>query len=105
MRRADMLAIKAYLFDQDPVARPNRPHDLPWYLRLVDCCGSGNWCAEEGEFVEKGEVDGMEPWCLPDYGTGALLRCHSPRNREPSIPGCTLPAHATAPAGRRYPHA
>lgn len=34
MRREDVLAIKAYLNSIPPVAQPNRPHRLPWYVRF-----------------------------------------------------------------------
>ncbi len=34
MRREDVLAVKAYLDSIPPVAQPNRPHQLPWYLRF-----------------------------------------------------------------------
>lgn len=32
MSRDDILAIKAYLFSRPPVARPNRDHELAWYV-------------------------------------------------------------------------
>jgi len=33
MSDEDALAIKAYLFTLPPARRPNRPHQLPWYLQ------------------------------------------------------------------------
>lgn len=34
LRDEDILALKAYLFSLPPVAQPNRPHRLSWYLRV-----------------------------------------------------------------------
>ena len=87
MRREDMLAIKDYLFSRDAVARPNRPHELPWYLsfrRLLPF-----WKLmffDEGEFEEV--ADRSAEWNRGAYlvlALGHCAECHSPRNQLGAI--------------------
>jgi mono/diheme cytochrome c family protein len=83
MRREDMLALKAYLFSRTPVARPNRPHDLPWYLAFRPSLWLWKQLYfDQGEFEEV--VDRSPTWNRGAYlvlALGHCAECHSPRNR------------------------
>lgn len=87
MRREDMLALKAYLFSREPVARPNRPHDLPWYLSFRPTLWFWKQLYfDEGELEEV--VDRPPTWNRGAYLVLALshcAECHSPRNRLGAI--------------------
>ncbi len=107
MRREDMLAIKAYLFSLEPVDRPNRPHDLPWFVSFRQLLWF--WKVkyfDEGEFVE----DASRPaaWNRGVYLVTALghcAECHSPRNRLGAIdPGMRLAGTRNGPSGEAVPN-
>ncbi len=82
MQRDDILALKTYLFSQKPVAQPNKPHELPWYMRyrLI------NWAWNLLNF-SAGEFS-SEPKQSSSLNRGAYLskalahcaECHTPRN-------------------------
>ena len=80
MSRDDVLALKAYLFSLAPVARPNRDHELPWYLRWR----AGLWLWRTLYF-DSSPVDTHDD---PELARGAYLaealahcgECHTPRN-------------------------
>jgi mono/diheme cytochrome c family protein len=82
MRREDMLAIKDYLFSLDPVARPNRPHELPWYVSFRQLMWFWKLVYfDEGEFREA--AGRPAPWNRGAYlvlALGHCAECHSPRN-------------------------
>jgi mono/diheme cytochrome c family protein len=82
MRHEDALAIKEYLFSRDPVARPNRSHDLPWYLSFRQLL----WLWKQMYF-EEGELKEVASrtttWNRGAYlvlALGHCAECHSPRN-------------------------
>ncbi len=82
LTREDMLAIKAYLDTVEPVAQPNRPHDLVWYAGWR--WPLGIWKAlffEPGPFAP--EPARGDSWNRGAYLTEAAahcVECHSPRN-------------------------
>ena len=82
MRREDMLAIKEYLFSRDPVARPNRSHELPWYLSFRRILWFWKLMYfDEDEFEE--DAGRPAAWNRGAYLVQALghcAECHSPRN-------------------------
>lgn len=84
MTESDALAIRAYLASVEPVARPNEPHELAWYL-------PGRWAMQVWQEL-------FAPWAYPAYSElendsewqrGAYLvrhlghcgECHTPRDR------------------------
>ncbi len=82
MKRADLLALKAYLFSVKPVARKNRPHELAWYVRSR----TSLWFWKLLYF-DAGEYH-ADPSKPEDWNRGAYLvtamahcgECHTPRN-------------------------
>lgn len=81
LTREDMLAIKAYLDSQPPVAQPNRPHALVWYAGWRWPLWAWRWLYfEPGPFVP-------DPARGDTWNRGAYLaqaathcaECHSPR--------------------------
>jgi mono/diheme cytochrome c family protein len=82
LTREDLLAIKAWLFKQEPVRRENRAHELPWYLdtRLA----AAAWQLLKFDAV-RFEPD---PAQSPEWNRGAYLvrhlghcgECHTPRD-------------------------
>jgi mono/diheme cytochrome c family protein len=82
LTRPDMLAIKAYLDTVEPVARPNRPHELVWYARWRGMVGIWKWL-----FFEPGEYE-SDAAQSAEWNRGAYLadgathcpECHTPRN-------------------------
>jgi mono/diheme cytochrome c family protein len=81
MTRDDMRALYAYLMTQQPVARENREHDLPWFLSSRKLLGL--WKA--GDFTP-GSYQ-YDPGRPADWNRGAYLaqalghcgECHTPR--------------------------
>ncbi len=82
LTREDMLAIKAYLGTVEPVAQPNRPHDLVWFAGWR--WPLGIWKAmyfEPGTL--KPDPSQGEAWNRGAYLTEAAAHCaecHSPRD-------------------------
>jgi len=80
--RADLLAIKAYLFSLPPVHHPNRPHDLPWYLSFRWLVWGWKWLNfEPGVF--KPDPARSAVWNRGAYlvrHLGHCGECHTPRN-------------------------
>lgn len=82
MKRADLLALKAYLFSVKPVARENKPHELAWYVRSRSLLWFWKLL-----YFDAGEhrADPNKP---PNWNRGAYLvtgmahcgECHTPRN-------------------------
>jgi mono/diheme cytochrome c family protein len=88
MNKADVLAIKAYLFSIAPVHSPNRENRLPWYLSTRLAAGGWKFFNfRSARFVPSTEKS-------PEWNRGAYLvrhlghcgECHTPRN----ISGKTL---------------
>ena len=81
MRREDVLALKAYLFSQKAVKKPNKNHDLPFYIRIAP--SARIWKSQyfkAGEF--KKEKNQTEEWNRGAYLVEALghcSECHTPR--------------------------
>jgi mono/diheme cytochrome c family protein len=83
MRRDDLLALRAYLDQVPPVARPNRPHDIAWYLSFRPLMAIWKWL-----FFTPGTFEN-DPARPPEWNRGAYLaramahcgECHTPRNR------------------------
>lgn len=82
LKREDALAIKRYLDTVEPVAQPNRDHDLSWYADWRWPVGLWKWLYfEPGEFEPDASRD-------PRWNRGAYLanaaghcaECHTPRN-------------------------
>jgi mono/diheme cytochrome c family protein len=81
LTRDDMLALKAYLDTREPVAQPNRDHELVWYASWRWPLGLWKWLYfAPGPFQpvpERGEV-----WNRGAYLAEAATHCaecHSPR--------------------------
>jgi len=82
MKDADILDIKAWLFSQPPVPKPNRPHEIsfPYSVRLLMVPWKILYF-REGSFQGK-------PAQSPEWNRGAYLvkavahcaECHTPRN-------------------------
>ncbi len=78
----DLLAMYAYLQQTPPVAQPNRPHDLPWYMQFR----TANWIwklmfLEPGPFQP--DTGRSSIWNRGAYLVTALAHCdecHTPRN-------------------------
>jgi mono/diheme cytochrome c family protein len=81
MRRADVLALKAYLFSQKPVKQANRKHELPFYMNIAP--SARIWKSQyfkAGEF--QAETNQSEEWNRGAYLVEALghcTECHTPR--------------------------
>lgn len=79
----DLRALKAYLFTFPPAARPDRPHELPWYVRLRPLLYFWKWL-----YFEPGPYR-PDPQQSPAWNRGAYLataaahcgECHTPRDR------------------------
>jgi mono/diheme cytochrome c family protein len=82
MKREDILAIKAYLDAVEPVAQPNREHDLAWYADWRWPVGLWKWLYFEPGALQ--EVPERGPlWNRGAYLVEALghcAECHSARN-------------------------
>jgi len=82
LTREDMLAIKAYLGTVEPVAQPNRPHDLVWFAGWR--WPLGIWKAiyfESGTLSP--DASRSETWNRGAYLSEAAAHCaecHSPRD-------------------------
>lgn len=80
---ADVLAIKAYLFTLPPVRQPNRPHDLPWYLRSRLAATAWKWLFfKPARFAPDPSRDAA--WNRGAYlvrHLGHCGECHTPRNQ------------------------
>lgn len=81
MRRADMLALKAYLFSLPPVKNQNRDHDLPLYMRIVPSAKIWNMrYFEPGEFkTDAGQSDEWNRGAYLSQAMGHCAECHTPR--------------------------
>lgn len=83
LQRDDVIAIKNYLFSVKPVARKNRTHELPWYLRWRSVVRA--WKAlyfEPGEFAKQPKRSDL--WNRGAYlvrAAGHCAECHTPRGR------------------------
>ncbi|MFO1350699.1 MAG: cytochrome c [Gammaproteobacteria bacterium] len=80
--RQDMLDLKAYLFSLPPIHKPNRPHELSWYVSFRFPLAFWKWLNfTPGEFQP-------DPKQAPEWNRGAYLvrhlghcgECHTPRS-------------------------
>lgn len=85
--RADLLAMKAYLFSLDPVERANREHDLPFMMSSRRAAGV--W---KSRYFNAGRFepasDQSEEWNRGAYlvrHLGHCGECHTPRTRLGAI--------------------
>jgi len=80
--RADLLAIKAYLFSLDPVSKASREHDLAWYMSSRIAAGAWKELNfESARFVPDAAQD--EQWNRGAYlvrHLGHCGECHTPRS-------------------------
>lgn len=107
IRPEDARALYAWLMNQPPVARANRPHDLPWYLfsrRLVR-----DWKA--GRFIPGPYRD--DPARPAEWNRGAYLaralghcgECHTPRDLLGGVQrDLHLSGNPRGPEGRPVPN-
>ncbi len=107
MRREDMLALKEYLFSREPVARPNRAHELPWYLSFRPLMGFWKLLYfDAGEF--EWDRDRPESWNRGAYlvlALGHCAECHSPRNAVGAIDsGMRFAGTRSGPGGEAVPN-
>lgn len=82
MTDADLAALKAYIFSRPPVAQPNKPHALRWYIRFRPLIGIWKWLYfHPGRFVPDPARSAV--WNRGAYLATALThcgQCHTPRN-------------------------
>lgn len=82
IKRADLLALKAYLFSIKPVARENKPHQLVWYVRPRALLWAWKLLYfDAGEY--RSEPSKPEAWNRGAYLVTAMAHCgecHTPRN-------------------------
>ncbi len=82
MKRADLLALKAYLFSVKPVARENKPHELAWYVRSRTSLWFWKlFYFNAGEY--RTDRSKPEAWNRGAYLVTAMAHCgecHTPRN-------------------------
>ena len=81
MHRDDVLALKAYLFSLKPVKKPNREHELAFYVKMAP--SARIWKSayfKQGEFID---VPGKSAeWNRGAYlveAMGHCSECHTPR--------------------------
>lgn len=107
MTDEDMKALKAYVFTLEPVARPNRAHDVPFPFRLRFL--QTGW---KLLFFEKGPFR-PDPARSAEWNRGAYLaeavahcgECHTPRNAFGALNGKRKFAGATdGPEGESVPN-
>lgn len=82
MSDADILALKAFLFTQPPIAQPNRPHALKWYARFRPLIRIWKWLYfRPGAYTP--DAQRPELWNRGAYlvlGPSHCSECHTPRN-------------------------
>ena len=85
--RADLLAMKAYLFSLDPVERANREHDLPFMMSSRRAAGV--WKSRyfnAGRFEpDSGQSDEWNRGAYLVRHLGHCGECHTPRTRLGAI--------------------
>ncbi|RMF98557.1 MAG: cytochrome C [Gammaproteobacteria bacterium] len=104
--RADLLAIKAYLFSLEPVRQPNREHELPWYLDTRLAAAAWQLLKfDAGRFTGDPELD--EEWNRGAYlvrHLGHCGECHTPRDALGGLIRDRELAGAVGPDGKRIPN-
>jgi mono/diheme cytochrome c family protein len=82
LNRADLLALKAYLFSVKPVARENKPHELAWYVRPRALLWFWKLLYfDPGEY--RADPNKPAAWNRGAYLVTAMAHCsecHTPRN-------------------------
>jgi len=84
MSRADILAIKAYLFSLEPVSKVNHDHELAWYMssRVAASAWKVRYF-EPGRFITN--PDATDSWNRGAYlvrHLGHCGECHTPRTSK-----------------------
>lgn len=82
----DIRALKRYLDTVSPVDRPDRPHQLPWYVTRAAVWGWKKLYFNPGAF--KARTDKPADWNRGAYlvqAVGHCAECHSPRNSADAI--------------------
>jgi mono/diheme cytochrome c family protein len=107
MRAEDLRALWAYLRGVPAVARPNRPHELPWYLRWRVVNWPWRWLYfTPGAFAEDPTRDPV--WNRGAYIARALSHCgecHTPRNLLGGLdPGRHYAGASEGPQGGAVPN-
>ncbi len=81
--REDLLAMRAYLASLEPIRKPNREHDLPWYLNSRLAAAAWQLLNfDPGRF--QGDPDRKDAWNRGAYlvrHLGHCGECHTPRGR------------------------
>ncbi len=107
MSDEDLAALKAYLDTVPPVARPNRPHRLPWWLAWRGVARLWQWLYfEPGRHRPDPKHDAR--WNRGAYLVEALAHCaecHSPRTRLGAVdPRLRYAGTAQGPEGKPTPN-
>jgi mono/diheme cytochrome c family protein len=106
MTKVDALAVKAYLFSQEPIQRVNQENELPWYMftRLAP----GAWKItnfESKRFEPDPEKD--DNWNRGAYLVRHLAHCgecHTPRNKLGKLSADQeLAGNPDGPGGEKIP--
>jgi len=106
MTDADLLALKAYLFSLAPVDRPNREHELAWYVSRPLLTGWKWLHFDSGVF----KPDSTR---LPQWNQGAYLvrhlghcaECHTPRTWTGGLrQDRTMAGNPEGPEGEAVPN-
>lgn len=82
MREEDIAALHAYLMSVPPAARPNRTHELPWYLRWRGVMRLWKWWFFEPRAFRP-DRERSAQWNRGAYLVNVLGHCgecHTPRN-------------------------
>jgi mono/diheme cytochrome c family protein len=107
MTSGDLQALYAYLMTQPPDSRPNRPHELPWFLSYRPLLR--DWKA--GRFVPG--VLAEDPAQTPEWNRGAYIahalghcgECHTPRGLLGApLAGRYLAGTRSGPSGVSVPN-
>ncbi len=87
MSDGDVADLYAFLMEVPPVARENRPHDLPWYMSVRTAVAAWNaFNFREGRFQQDPERD--EEWNRGAYLSRAVAHCsecHSSRTTSGGV--------------------
>lgn len=104
--REDLLAIKAYLFSQEPVHQEAAPHKLPWYLDTRLAAAAWQLLFFDSERFEP-DMERSGDWNRGAYlvrHLGHCGECHSPRNRFGATIADQEMASGLSPKGRQIPN-
>ncbi len=107
MSTEDLAALWAYLVTRPAVSRPNRPHDLPWWLRWRGLATLWQWLYFDAERFEPDPKRDAR-WNRGAYLVEALAHCaecHSPRTWLGAIDeGRRFAGTRSGPEGKPVPN-